>query len=85
MAKQHAKTPFLLFTLAEYVETIVSFLERLNPEIIIQRLAGEAPMRVLLAPRWGKRNTEVLHYIHKEFEKRDTWQGKFYKKRKIRC
>ena len=85
MAKQHAKTPFLLFTLAEYVETIVSFLERLNPEIIIQRLAGEAPMRVLLAPRWGKRNNEVLHYIHKEFEKRDTWQGKFYKKRKIRC
>ncbi len=78
MARQHQKDPFQLLSLSDYITTIISFLERLNPRIIIQRLAGEAPPPMLIAPRWGKRNTEVIRYIDKEMEERNTWQGKYY-------
>ncbi len=80
MERQHIQNPYRLFTLSEYVDTVVAFLERLNPEIIIQRLAGEAPKHMLVAPNWGKRNTEVIQFITNELKKKDTWQGKFYQK-----
>lgn len=80
MAKEYKKNPFKLLTYDEYIDIIVSFLERLNPEIVIQRLAGEAPPNVLVAPKWGKRNSEILQAIDTELEKRDTWQGKLSKK-----
>ena len=82
--REHIQNPYRLFTLTEYVDTVVAFLERLNPEIIIQRLAGEAPKHMLVAPNWGKRNTEVIKFITNALEEKDTWQGKFYQKRTIK-
>jgi hypothetical protein len=79
MEKQHKQLPYPLFTLTEYVDTVVTFLENLNPKIIIQRLAGEAPKSMLVAPKWGKRNSEVLRFINNKLEAKDTWQGKYYK------
>jgi radical SAM protein (TIGR01212 family) len=78
MAQQHDKSPFRLFTLSEYVNTVVAFLEKLHPRIIIQRLAGEAPKPMLIAPKWGKRNSEVIRFITTKLDELDTWQGKFY-------
>lgn len=78
MEKQHLQHPFRLFTLNEYVDTVVSFLEHLNPNIVIQRLAGEAPKPMLVAPKWGKRNSEVIRFITSKLDEKDTWQGKFY-------
>jgi radical SAM protein (TIGR01212 family) len=78
LGKQHLKNPLKLLTHTEYIDIVVSFLERLNPEIIIQRLSGEAPLQVLIAPKWGKRYPEIVQDIDTEMEKRDTWQGKFY-------
>jgi len=79
MERQHIQNPYRLFTLTEYVDTVVAFLEKLNPEIVVQRLVGEAPKNLLVAPKWGKRNSEVIKFITDELETRDTWQGKFYK------
>jgi radical SAM protein (TIGR01212 family) len=79
MEQQHKKEPYRLFTLTEYVETVISFLESLNPKIIIQRLAGEAPKHMLVAPNWGKRNSEVVRFITNKLEENDTWQGKKFK------
>ncbi len=78
MARQHAVKPFRLLGYEEYLDVIVSFLERLNPQIVVQRLFGEAPPQILIAPRWYKRNSEILQGIEAEFIKRDTWQGKFF-------
>jgi radical SAM protein (TIGR01212 family) len=80
MERQHNQNPYRLFTLTEYVDTVVAFLEKLNPGIIVQRLAGEAPKHMLVAPNWGKRNSEVIQFITNKLEENDTWQGKFFKK-----
>ena len=80
MGRQHLKKPLKLLTHSEYIDVVVSFLERLNPEKIIQRLSGEAPLPVLIAPKWGKRYPEIVQDIDAEMEKRDTWQGKLFTK-----
>ena len=80
MERNHFRNPYRLFTMREYVDIVVAFLEKLNPEIIIQRLAGEAPKHILVAPTWGKRNSDVVKFITGELEKRNTWQGKNYLK-----
>lgn len=74
------KETFHLFELAEYIDFVIDFTERLNPNIVIERFAGEVPPRYLLSEPWMKlRYDEVLARIEKRMEERDTWQGKSYK------
>ncbi len=76
---QH-KEAFHLFELEEYIDFVIDFTERLNPNIVIERFAGEVPPRYLLSEPWMKlRYDEVLARIGKRMEERDTWQGKSYK------
>lgn len=76
LADMYLKNPFKLMDPGEYINLIIAFLERLNPEIVIQRLFGEAPPGTLIAPQWGIRNTQLMCMLEDELEKRDTWQGK---------
>ena len=75
------------FELLEYVDFVVDFLELLNPEIVIERFAGEVPPRYQATPErsWrdasGKliRNETIPLLVEKRLEERGTWQGKKYK------
>jgi len=68
---------YKLFELDEYVEFIVDFVERLSPDFVIERFAGEVPPRFLAGPSWGRiRNDQILNKIEKELKDRDSWQGK---------
>lgn len=77
--KEHPEH-FQLFGLEEYIEFIVKFLERLNPNIVIERFYSEAPPRFHAGPRWGLlRNDQILNMIEKRLEEENTWQGKYFK------
>jgi uncharacterized protein len=70
---------FCQFSLEEYIEFIVRFIERLNPAIVIERFSGELPPRFMESSHWGLiRYDAVLRLIEKELERQDTWQGKCY-------
>src|SRR4029077_17834540 len=60
----------------EYVAVVCDFLERLLPEMVIQRLNGDAPPDYLVAPAWCLDKPALLTAIHAELERRDSWQGK---------
>ena len=78
--KNHPEN-YPLFSFEEYVDFIIRYTERLNPDFIIERFAGEVPPRYLSGPGWGLiRNDQINVAIEKEMEKRDTWQGKYFKK-----
>ena len=79
LERLYRKKPFDFMSPEEYIDLIVRFLERLNPRIVIQRLFGEAPPRTLIAPHWGVRNTHLTQMLEREMERRDTWQGRFFK------
>lgn len=83
MAKDFIINPELynLFSFEDYIEFIVSFTEKLNPNFILERFAGEVPPRYLAGPGWGKiRNDQIVVAIEQEFLKRGSWQGKFWMK-----
>ncbi|MGD9899189.1 MAG: TIGR01212 family radical SAM protein [Calditrichaceae bacterium] len=82
MEIMHKKKPFSLLGPQEYMDVLVGFLERLDPEIVIQRLFGEAPVRTLVAPHWGLRNSDLLQMFDRTLEERDAWQGKEVRSRK---
>jgi len=67
---------FKMFTVDEYLDLCVRYLELLNPQIIVERFVSEAPDDLLVAPRWGLKNFEFTAKLEKLLEDRDTWQGK---------
>jgi len=82
MAREYEKNParFDLFSMDEYIHFIIKFIERLNPEFIIERFTGEVPPRFLAGPNWGLiRNDEINRLIENRLDKLNTWQGKMYK------
>ncbi len=81
MAKDYEKNPqnYRLFTLENYIDFLVKFIEKLSPKIMIERFTSEAPAEMLIAPKWGRvKNFEITHKIKKRLEQLNTWQGRFY-------
>jgi radical SAM protein (TIGR01212 family) len=69
---------FRMFTVGEYLELVVKYLELLNPRIIVERFVSEAPDDLLVAPRWGLKNFEFTAKLEKLLEERNTWQGRLF-------
>ncbi len=59
----------------EYISLVCDFLEHLSPDIVIQRLVGDSPMRRYIAPQWCLDKPKVLEAIDAELERRDSRQG----------
>lgn len=81
MAEEYQAHPetFHLFDLEEYIDFVIDFAEHLNPNIVIERFAGEVPPRFLVSEPWMKlRYDEVLAKIEKRMEERETWQGQLF-------
>lgn len=81
MEAEHDAHPedFLSFELPEYIDFVIDILERLRPDLFIERIAGEVPPRFVRETRWGLiRNFEILHLLDAGLEKRDTRQGAKY-------
>ena len=81
MADEYLANPsdFHLFTLEDYIEFVIDFIERLSPNIVIERFAGEVPPRYLVSKPWlNLRYDQVLSLIEKRLEKRNTFQGKLF-------
>jgi radical SAM protein (TIGR01212 family) len=80
MAQQYAEHPewFHLYSADEYIDLAIDFLEKLNPEIAIERFVSQSPKELLIAPTWGLKNFEFTDKIEKRLKERDTWQGKFF-------
>jgi len=67
---------FSFFTLDEYLDLVINFLEILNPKIIVERFFSESPEHLLIAPKYGLKNFELVHKIEKHLLENDSWQGK---------
>jgi len=62
----------------DYINTAVGFLERLNPETVIQRLSADCRGGNLLAPGWIKNKNKLLSCINKLMERENRYQGRLY-------
>ena len=81
MEKEYSEKPedFLRLALDDYLDLIVDILERLRPDLCIERVAGEVPPRFVRETPWGLiRNDGILRLLDKRMEERNAWQGRLY-------
>ena len=79
MEKEYAQCPedFVRFSLEEYLDFFVDMLERLRPDLFIERFVGEVPPRFVNETPWGLiRNVELLRLLEQRLDSRATWQGR---------
>lgn len=79
MEQEYAQHPedFERFSLDEYLDFFTDMLERLRPDLFIERFVGEVPPRFVNETPWGLiRNVELLRLLEKRLEERQTWQGR---------
>lgn len=62
------REPWPVMSLSEYAELLVKALRLLSPEIVIHRLTGDGPKKLLLAPLWCADKKTVLNTIRKRIE-----------------
>ncbi len=83
LAKMYEEGRIKIGTLEDYINRVIMFLEHLSPDIIIHRLVADPPHEGTIFGNWGLSKTQIVNMIEKEMEKRDTWQGKKWKKLSI--
>ena len=81
LADEYLENPFRILTLEEYVSVTVSQLELFHPDTVIGRLTGDGVSERLIEPNWSRKKFCVLNEIDKEFVRRDSYQGIYYKNR----
>ena len=77
--KEYAARPeeFLRLGLDDYLDLVIDILERLRPDLCVERVAGEVPPRFVSETPWGLiRNDGILRLLDKRLEERDTFQGR---------
>jgi radical SAM protein (TIGR01212 family) len=71
-----AHIPYNPLELEEYTDLLIACIENLPENMVIHRLTGDGPKKLLLSPLWSGNKKLVLNHIHKEMKARDSWQGK---------
>ena len=80
LSELYHKEGFRCLGRTEYANLVVDFLELLPPDMVIQRLTGDPIKSELVAPLWAKEKQVNLKLIQTTLERRETWQGRHYRK-----
>lgn len=78
LADQVTRGEVRLLELPEYVDALVEFLERLPPEVVVERISGDAPPDYFLGPAWCLDKPAVKAAVVDALASRDTWQGRLW-------
>ncbi|MFI3294669.1 MAG: TIGR01212 family radical SAM protein, partial [Rikenellaceae bacterium] len=82
MEREFIETPqkFQFYELEEYITLFAQILEKLRPDMVVERFAGEAPPRYHAGHPWGLvRNERLWQLLEKELKQKETYQGRLYK------
>ena len=80
LAKIYEQEKFPILTKDEYVQIVCDSLELLPENIVINRLTGDPKVDDLIEPFWLVKKFCVLNDIDKEMTRRDSYQGKMFKR-----
>ena len=62
---------------SEYISTVISQLELLPAETVVERITGDGDKKYLIAPLWSRDKISVIGGIDKEMVRRNTFQKKY--------
>lgn len=79
LERYYKKTPFKIYERDEYVDIVTRLISKLNPNIVVHRLTGDAKKDDLYLPLWSSDKRKVLNEIQKKLKENEIHQGKNYK------
>ena len=65
LAEIYSNEPFYVPTLTEYAETIKKCVEVIPENVVIHRITGDAPKKLLIEPTWSANKKLVLNTLNK--------------------
>lgn len=77
LAAEYERQPFNLYTADEYIDLCRRYIERLRPDMVLERFVSQSPKELLVAPKWGLKNYEFANRFVNYMKRRDSWQGKY--------
>lgn len=77
LAAEYERKPFNLYTADEYIDLCRRYIERLRPDMVLERFVSQSPKELLVAPKWGLKNYEFANRFVNYMKRMDSWQGKY--------
>ena len=71
LAKEYEKNPFKVLSLEEYTDILIRLLLLLRKDIVVHRITGDGPKKLLIEPQWSGDKKRVLNYINQHIHKRN--------------
>ena len=68
MAEEYLREPFPLFSLDEYTELVKESVRLLPADLVLHRMTGDGPKRLLIAPLWCADKKRTLNYMNRVLE-----------------
>lgn len=78
LGEQYKNGDIQMISKDEYQERVITFLEYLDPKIVIQRIIGRAPEENALFVNWNQSWWKIRDEIVYEMENRQSFQGKLF-------
>lgn len=72
----YKSNPFEIMEKEEYISLVTEIISRLDKEIVIHRLTGDAPWKDLYEPKWSTDKRGILNGINKLLKEKKIYQGK---------
>ncbi|WP_105615105.1 TIGR01212 family radical SAM protein [Vallitalea okinawensis] len=69
----------------EYIDLVIDCIANIPSHIVIHRITGDAPWKLLVAPRWSTDKKNIFNQTLKRFKQRDSYQGKAFHATKSTC
>lgn len=80
MAREYMEDSTCLhrYTVEEYLDLLVDFIEHLRPDMVLERFVSQSPPELLALPGWGMKNFEFTARLRQIMQERQTYQGRKY-------
>ena len=64
LAQEYAEHPFHVYTVEEYIDVIVRYIQLLRKDLVLERFVSQSPKSLLVAPKWGLKNYEFTNLLN---------------------
>ncbi len=68
LAQEYAEHPFHVYTVEEYIDVIVRYIQLLRKDLVLERFVSQSPKDLLIAPKWGLKNYEFTNLLNNKLK-----------------
>lgn len=76
LAIHYQNREFEVLTKEQYLDILIHCLENLSPDIVVHRVTGDGPKKILIAPAWSGNKRDVLNTLHRLMREKGSFQGR---------